>query len=189
MKLNKKLIAALGACIMLTPCATALTSASTQTVQAAKSPNRYKKLPHYVVYIKTLGKGLNGVKAGKVLDTTGYNFDYFYGKPRDWYMYADELVQDTSFIRIPKNATKGFKSYKAAVRYSKKHFPKYWYNLKHHILSDAELKQLWLMTGANNLISFKDFKGNRNWKKNLKDRESNSDSTDYSTDGDVEEDW
>ena len=46
-----------------------------------------------------------------------------------------------------------------------------------------------VMTGANNLISFKDFKGNRNWKKNLKDRESNSDSTDYSTDGDVEEDW
>ena len=197
MKLNKKIIAALGACIMLAPCATALNANSMQTVQAAKSPNRYKKLPHYVVYIKTLGKGLNGVnkglnsvKAGTVLDTTGYNIDYFYGKTKDWYMYADELAQDTKFIRIPKNATKGFKSYKAAVRYSKKHFPKYWYNLKHHILSDTELKQLWLMTGANNLMSFKDFKGTRNGKKDLKNSESNSNSTDYTDDNSsVEEDW
>lgn len=155
MKMNKKIIAALGAAMLIAPSA-ALMPASTQTVQAAKTHNIYKHLPPYVVYTKQLGKGRNAIKPGSILSTGLYTYDYSYGKTHDW--YGDYI--DFIFIRIPKDHTKGFKSSKAALRYSKKHFPKYWYSFKHPDLS-AKNKAIWNLNGAYNLVRPDDFKNQK----------------------------
>lgn len=151
MKLNKKIIAAIGACMLIAPSAALFSPNNTQIVQAVHwHPKKY------VVFTKTsytyneIWRMKSKLKPGTVqytglLDWAGN------GK------FTDFAAYQTYYIT--KRNSKGFNTAKKARAYSHKHYPKFWYDLKHpNNKINYHNKKLWTLNGANNLVSPNDFK-------------------------------